>query len=209
MTDIANAIPVTDTRRSDLVWTEVGPGLWVAKCGADFAGLIEKLWGAGYRATDRAGRRGGRIRQPVQRSAARPGSRFRASSSTSGVLIYDVVRGLVGSEPAPARLAQAIGVRPLGELDFPHELGGHPVHAPGVRRRHIMERGTSCARSSVSFDSQGRPVPCRRSRCPPFRRSAGLQPCPHRVWPAASEPMVPARRPLPGFQPARTTSWVR
>jgi hypothetical protein len=27
----------------------------VAKCGANFAGLIEKLWGAGYRATDRAG----------------------------------------------------------------------------------------------------------------------------------------------------------
>lgn len=54
MTDIANAAPVTDRR--DLVWTEVGPGLWVAKCGSDFAGLIEKLWGAGYRATDRAGR---------------------------------------------------------------------------------------------------------------------------------------------------------
>jgi hypothetical protein len=30
--------------------------MWVAKCGSDFAGLIEKLWGAGYRATDRAGR---------------------------------------------------------------------------------------------------------------------------------------------------------
>ena len=56
MTDIAHAVPETETRRSDLVWTEVGPGLWVAKCGADFAGLIEKLWGAGYRATDRDGR---------------------------------------------------------------------------------------------------------------------------------------------------------
>ncbi|HEU4807749.1 MAG TPA: hypothetical protein VFT01_05765 [Homoserinimonas sp.] len=56
MTDIANAVPATDTRKSDLVWTEVGPGLWVAKCGSDFAGLIEKLWGAGYRATDCAGR---------------------------------------------------------------------------------------------------------------------------------------------------------
>lgn len=38
-----------------LSWTEVGPGLWVAKSGADFAGLIEKLWGAGYRATDSTG----------------------------------------------------------------------------------------------------------------------------------------------------------
>ncbi|MEX1078941.1 MAG: hypothetical protein WED09_07525 [Homoserinimonas sp.] len=56
MTNIANAVPETDTRRLDLVWTEVGPGLWVAKCGSDFAGLIEKLWGAGYRATDRFGR---------------------------------------------------------------------------------------------------------------------------------------------------------
>lgn len=54
MTYIAHAIPATDTSR-DLVWTEVGPGLWVAKRGADFAGLIEKLWGAGYRATDHAG----------------------------------------------------------------------------------------------------------------------------------------------------------
>ena len=58
MTDIANAVADTnaETRRIDLVWTEVGPGLWVAKYGADFAGLIEKLWGAGYRATDGTGR---------------------------------------------------------------------------------------------------------------------------------------------------------
>lgn len=58
MTDIANAVADTETdaRRMSLVWTEVGPGLWVAKCGADFAGLIEKLWGAGYRATDCDGR---------------------------------------------------------------------------------------------------------------------------------------------------------
>jgi hypothetical protein len=56
MTDIAHAVSATDTRRSELVWTEVGPGLWVAKRGADFAGLIEKLWGAGYRATDQDGR---------------------------------------------------------------------------------------------------------------------------------------------------------
>lgn len=58
MTDIANAVSETESEfsKSDLVWTEVGPGLWVAKCGANFAGLIEKLWGAGYRATDAAGR---------------------------------------------------------------------------------------------------------------------------------------------------------
>ena len=58
MTDIANAVQQSssETQKSDLVWTEVGPGLWVAKCGSDFAGLIEKLWGAGYRATDYAGR---------------------------------------------------------------------------------------------------------------------------------------------------------
>jgi hypothetical protein len=56
MTVIANAVDgAPETRSVDLVWTEVGPGLWVAKCGANFAGLIEKLWGAGYRATDRAG----------------------------------------------------------------------------------------------------------------------------------------------------------
>lgn len=54
---IANAVdvPTIETRSVDLVWTEVGPGLWVAKCGSDFAGLIEKLWGAGFRATDRTG----------------------------------------------------------------------------------------------------------------------------------------------------------
>lgn len=44
----------TDSR--NLAWTEVGPGLWLAKRGADFAGLIEKLWGAGYRVTDCTGR---------------------------------------------------------------------------------------------------------------------------------------------------------
>lgn len=58
MTVIANAVPGTQTETStkDLVWTEVGPGLWVAKHGADFAGLIERLWGAGFRATDGTGR---------------------------------------------------------------------------------------------------------------------------------------------------------
>ena len=57
MTVIANAVSGTriGTTTQPLVWTEVGPGLWVAKCGADFAGLIEKLWGAGYRATDGRG----------------------------------------------------------------------------------------------------------------------------------------------------------
>ncbi len=57
MTVIANAVDrsAPATRSVDLVWTEVGPGLWVAKCGANFAGLIEKLWGAGYRATDGSG----------------------------------------------------------------------------------------------------------------------------------------------------------
>lgn len=36
-------------------WTEMGQGVWVAKRGGDFAGLIEELWGAGYRVTDRTG----------------------------------------------------------------------------------------------------------------------------------------------------------
>lgn len=33
----------------------MGEGVWVAKRGADFAGLIEELWGAGYRVTDATG----------------------------------------------------------------------------------------------------------------------------------------------------------
>lgn len=58
MTVIANAVwdSNSGTSTQSVAWTEVGPGLWVAKCGADFAGLIEKLWGAGYRATDCTGR---------------------------------------------------------------------------------------------------------------------------------------------------------
>ena len=39
-----------------LSWTEMGVGVWLAKRDADFAGIIEKLWGAGYRVTDRLGR---------------------------------------------------------------------------------------------------------------------------------------------------------
>ncbi|WP_146181266.1 hypothetical protein [Homoserinimonas hongtaonis] len=41
---------------SELLWTEMGAGVWVAKRQSDFAGLIEKLWGAGYRVTDHNGR---------------------------------------------------------------------------------------------------------------------------------------------------------
>lgn len=40
----------------EVLWTEMGAGVWVAKREADFAGLIEKLWGAGYRVTDQNGR---------------------------------------------------------------------------------------------------------------------------------------------------------
>jgi hypothetical protein len=45
---------LTSTQR-DIAWTEMGQGVWVAKRGSDFAGLIEELWGAGYRVTDRHG----------------------------------------------------------------------------------------------------------------------------------------------------------
>lgn len=38
-----------------LEWTEMGQGVWVAKRDGAFAGLIEELWGAGYRVTDRTG----------------------------------------------------------------------------------------------------------------------------------------------------------
>lgn len=35
-----------------LSWTEIGSGVWLARREADFAGLVERLWGAGYRVTD-------------------------------------------------------------------------------------------------------------------------------------------------------------
>lgn len=40
---------------TEVVWTQMGDGVWVAKRDSDFAGLIEELWGAGYRVTDRFG----------------------------------------------------------------------------------------------------------------------------------------------------------
>jgi hypothetical protein len=40
---------------AEIVWTQMGDGVWVAKRDSDFAGLIEELWGAGYRVTDRFG----------------------------------------------------------------------------------------------------------------------------------------------------------
>lgn len=39
-----------------LSWTEMVTGVWLAKQGTDFAGVIERMWGAGYRVTDRLGR---------------------------------------------------------------------------------------------------------------------------------------------------------
>lgn len=36
-------------------WTEMGDGVWIAKRGGNFAGLVEELWGAGYRVSDRNG----------------------------------------------------------------------------------------------------------------------------------------------------------
>lgn len=44
-----------EARQAELVWTQMGDGVWVAKRDSDFAGLIEELWGAGYRVTDRYG----------------------------------------------------------------------------------------------------------------------------------------------------------
>lgn len=35
--------------------TEIGSGVWLARLGSDFAGLIERMWGAGYRVTDGRG----------------------------------------------------------------------------------------------------------------------------------------------------------
>lgn len=43
------------TEAQSIVWNEMGQGVWVAKRGRDFMGLIEELWGAGYRVTDRTG----------------------------------------------------------------------------------------------------------------------------------------------------------
>jgi len=43
------------TEAQGVVWKEMGQGVWVAKRGKDFMGLIEELWGAGYRVTDRNG----------------------------------------------------------------------------------------------------------------------------------------------------------
>jgi hypothetical protein len=38
-----------------LSWTEIGTGVWLARREACFAGLVERMWGAGYRVTDRSG----------------------------------------------------------------------------------------------------------------------------------------------------------
>lgn len=46
---------VAAPRDPQIVWTQMGEGIWVAKRDHDFAGLIEELWGAGYRVTDRTG----------------------------------------------------------------------------------------------------------------------------------------------------------
>ncbi|MCW4384751.1 hypothetical protein OH146_03075 [Salinibacterium sp. SYSU T00001] len=55
-TDSARTIQRQEAQRSaEIAWTEMGHGVWVAKRGSDFAGLIEELWGAGYRVTDRTG----------------------------------------------------------------------------------------------------------------------------------------------------------
>lgn len=43
------------TEARSIVWREMGQGVWVARRGKDFMGLIEELWGAGYRVTDRHG----------------------------------------------------------------------------------------------------------------------------------------------------------
>lgn len=52
-----------DTRRGrhqreaerTLTWTEIGSGVWLARREANFAGLVERMWGAGYRVTDSDG----------------------------------------------------------------------------------------------------------------------------------------------------------
>ncbi|WP_403024295.1 hypothetical protein [Salinibacterium sp. GXW1014] len=43
------------TEAQSITWKEMGQGVWVAKRGKEFMGLIEELWGAGYRVTDRNG----------------------------------------------------------------------------------------------------------------------------------------------------------
>ena len=40
----------------ELAWAEVSPGLWVAQMGGNFAGMVERLWGAGFKVSDSVGR---------------------------------------------------------------------------------------------------------------------------------------------------------